>query len=586
MQRRHHRRVLGAILALFGGFVAVHVVTLLAVPQTLDSDGQLVRAANTWMWLRTGDPAMLTQVGQPSWGQAGLGWVAEHAPYPPGFPLAWLPAFAVGGSDVGVLRGWSVAWTVAGLAAVVALAWRAGGPWAGLAAAGLGLGAPVVNGLARAATVDGVVLALGGWAAWAGAGGLRGRGSGVLLGVLAAAALSVKWTAAVVMAPAWAALGLAAWRGGPGSRRVGWGLLGLGAVLGVAALGGVVGWWDLGAGFPSRWLGAALLGMVGLVGGLGLWRVAVDDFGRRLAVAGALVLGPGLGWYLAHGPILRGYLDGHNARATPAPWITFPGYALEFLGLAGWLGPLWIGLGLGLAGRTATPALVRGGAALSALSVVGLAASGSPEIFLNGSIASRQLYALLPGVGLGAAAAVATLGARGPWLAGMLALAGAWSTLSGRVAPCAATRLGAGYYRSCGPILLPPRWGPVPEDPQAHRFPAALLPAADRLRVTAVLVRGAQRVPPDERAYLVALFDRNRAVTLVDAPSEAPDPWILQNLGRFDDVIALGRPPGADTARAIGADTPIPLSLGPGFGSGTLLVGAGRAAADPGSNHP
>lgn len=554
--------MLAALGGLLAAFVVTHLHTLTRVSQPLDTDGQLLRAANRHLSLREGI-ALSPQLGQPSWGEEGVRWVGEASPYPLGYTLAWLPALVLGGADEGVLRAWSVGWSAVGLGALGLLAWRVAGRWGALAAVGLGVGSPVWNGLARAATVDGVVVALGLLGAAVAARGAPTLGAAWTLGLFSAWAVQVKWSAVVLLGPAWLVLLVGLWVERRETRPAITGVVAVGGALAAGAAAATAGAWDPGAPFVSRGLAEALVAVLLLAGFLAAVARSAGPYARGLLLAAGLLYGPGCAWYLVNGPVFAEYLDGHRADVAPTPLSSLPAFVASFLVTGAWLGPAWVVGGLALAGRARQPALARAGAVTAALAAGALALSGSPDIFLNGSIASRQLLGLVPWVALGGAVVAGGIGRFGPPLAAALAVAGLVSTASGGAWPCDPPRGSAGMYRSCGGLLGLPRWRVVAGPAHTRSLRLGEVPAAVPLRVTPVLVPRTARVDPDERLYLRGLYLQRRAFTPVQVGPAGPDPWVEANLGRFDDLVVVGARPGPAVLQTLGAAPPRALDLGP-----------------------
>lgn len=521
------RAAAALVLLIAVGWLGAVVTSTVTVDQALDSDGQLVRAANHLGALRTGHPAFAEGVGMPTWGTP-----LATSPYPPGYPALAVPALALAGGNPLALRLGAVGLGLLTLLAAAALAHRLAGPAAAVTTAAVLAASAPFAGYTPSATICTLVGLVVTLAATALAKGLRAPGAGLRAGLALMVALNVKWTAAALLLPAVGATALDVARGSPRARAA---VIRLAAAGALTALGLGLG---LAAGAGS-WMVAGLLLPVGHAA-LEARRAAAAGEERvaRLAGAAALAIGPGLAWYAASLPTLAAYAAANGAAATPpeSPLAAGAGFVAAQFPAA---------LALGLAGLVfAPPGLGRALAATGLAAYGGLALTGDPAIFRDGAIAGRLFLEPLPLLAVGAGLGVAGVGgARAAVVAGLLALVGLTTSLASLAAPCPVRPGDRAVVRTCTPL----RWARVPSGDAGRPALDRLLPPAPALRITVVLVPDRRRVVADEALYLRGLFDGNRAFTVVEATPAAVAGW----LDRPDvhEVVGLGLPAPAGAAR-------------------------------------
>ena len=566
--------------ALLASFICQQATIVRDGPGLLDADGHLDRTANVYTRLRTGDPGISDQLGTPSWGEPATQLLASSAPYPGGYVAAWLPVLALSAGDTGGMRAFSSGLVGAGLVLAGLLAAELAGAWAAVGTLAALVGMPVVGALAGSCTIDTLLFPLVLLACWTlvRGDGFRRVGSGVGFGLVAVVALSVRWTAAPLVVPLALLTGLRVL--GTGSTR---GVVLLAAlVLGSAiALGGALtGRWAPGALHPGVPWAMGVLG----TGGALLVAARARRGGAlplmRLAIAVALVLGPGLGWYWHHADAVALYVASqrHQASAvSPGGAVRVAGSVIQQLG-TGYTVLLPLGVFAGLRARRRTEALVLVGTGFVAL--LALVGSGSPELFTMGSIGARLLLGPASLLALAMGLLVAGAGRGAPWVALPIVVLATWTTWSFRVPLCAPKQRDYAVYRICartGPMVS---WALGTPNPGPARRIEDVLDPTPTPRIVAVLTVDRRLWRADEGPYVRALVRGNRAVTVVEVEPDGVGPWLDAWRDRVDDVVLVGLP--AALAAPFPVVTSTPLDLGPGAPRATLLVGPGRSGI-PGS---
>ncbi len=561
--------------ALVVGFLCQQAVIVRAEPGLLDADGHLVRTANAYTRLRTGDVGLSDQLGTPSWGEPAVQLLASSAPYPGGYVAAWLPVVAISEGAPGGMRAYSSGLVAVGIVLGGLLAAELAGAWAAVGTIAALVGMPVMGALAGSCAIDTLLFPLVLLACWAlvRGDGFRRAGSGVGFGLVMVLALSVRWTAAPLVVPLALLAGLRVLGAGRTP-----GVLWLAALV----LGSAV---ALGGALTGRWapgdLHPLVPGAMGVLAAGGALVVAArarragEGALMRLATAVALVLGPGLAWYWLHAEAVALYVGSQRQQATA---VSLGGAVVVAWGVLGQLGTgyqllLPLGFLAALRARRRPEALALVGTGFVAL--FALVGSGSPELFTMGSIGARLLLGPASLLALAIGLLVAGAGRRAPWAALPVVVLAVWTAWSFRVPLCAPKMRDYAVYRICGGTGPMVSWAfGTPNPGPARRIEEVLEPASSP-RIVAVLTVSRRLWRADEGPYVRALLRANRAVTVVEVEPEGVGAWLEAWRDRVDDVVLVGLP-GA-VATPFPTVTTMPLDLGPKAPRATLLVGPGRS---------
>lgn len=566
-----------ALLLLALALALATVAFALSDTSGLEADGQGIRLARTWAFLRTGDAAFLARWGEPIFDKAVPMVAATTSPYPP-VPglLVSLPLLVLGPATEAQRLAMLLPALLL-LAGVARLGHLAHGAWGGVVASGLLVGSALLANALRQPCGEVVVVAACAWAAaemlvLARAEGQRPAGQrlppGVATGAWIGLALLCKWTAAPLLLPAALALAgaavIQAVRTGaprhtapPGRSTRAWAHAVAAVALGVFTVGA------LHAATAGGWArGLALVVPPAL--SLGLLVVTRHDDAAdasspvapgallhacaRALCAAVLVATP---WYAYAAPAIAEHVAGHVAMGTPFD----PDRALTHANLAVAVGlpfaATWLGAGaLGIVPRGRTVAVVAW--ATAALALAGALAAGRVHGFLNGEAQDRLLLPTTVALVLAASAA-----ARLPRVAPLLGALATVGGLAGASSPWWGTTgqvvKSPGGALACG-VLVEPRL-------RAYRWVAPGLAAAHRPLASSTspafqaLLDALPRVSPPRTAALLAdsggcelgegrlleLAARGRVVSL--GPEEGGDArrvWAESRLGQVHEFVGWG----------------------------------------------